>query len=191
MVSEDLKLFARLLNPDSHVYQRLRTGCKEKYHHGKNFGTMMFAVDRRAGELFGLNGHSNQYPRHDYARNEKHRPVTKRPPSRIPPPLPLGDQTRPAPSSKSGHGLYDKAFEAVTLDSGIDYDCTQSDRVFFRGDLRGHVCVRWLRSSRSESGYTILLGEGKCAIRMNARTILRKHLDPLRQMFAIMLHEMW
>lgn len=69
------------------------------------------------------------------------------------------------------------------------------DVVFFRGRLRGHVCVRWLcdwSADRSTTwGSTIYIGEGKCSIKLNADTILLEHPRPFERMFATMLHEMW
>lgn len=69
------------------------------------------------------------------------------------------------------------------------------DVVFFRGRLRGHVCVRWLPNWAVRGcttwGTTVYLGEGKCAIRMNADAILLDHSRPFERMFATMLHEMW
>lgn len=69
------------------------------------------------------------------------------------------------------------------------------DAVFYRGRLRGHVCVRWLPdwSERGHTiwGSTVFLAKGKSAIRMNAKTILLKHPEPFERMFATMLHEMW
>ena len=68
------------------------------------------------------------------------------------------------------------------------------DTIFFRGRLRGHVCVRWLRDWSPEGfttlGTTVRLGEGKCAIKMNADTILLENPHPFTRMFATMLHEM-
>ena len=68
------------------------------------------------------------------------------------------------------------------------------DTIFFCGRLRGHVCVRWLRDWSKDGstkwGTTALLGEGKCAIKMNADTILLKDRHPFTKMFATMLHEM-
>lgn len=69
------------------------------------------------------------------------------------------------------------------------------DIVFFRGRLRGHVCVRWLPDWSAPGcttwGSAVFVGEGKCAIRMNADTILRDHPRPFERMFATILHEMW
>lgn len=69
------------------------------------------------------------------------------------------------------------------------------DVVFFRGRLRGHVCVRWLpdwsKEGDADLGCTVFVGEGKCAIKLNADTILPDQLDPFVLMFATLLHEMW
>ena len=69
------------------------------------------------------------------------------------------------------------------------------DTVFFKGRLRGHVCVRWLPNWEKQSyitwGNTYDLGEGKSVIRLNAETILVQYPDPFERMFGTMLHSMW
>lgn len=69
------------------------------------------------------------------------------------------------------------------------------DIIFFGGRLRGHVCVRWLPdwspAGHTLWGTTVFLGEGKCAIRLNADTILLDDGRPFECMFATILHEMW
>ena len=69
------------------------------------------------------------------------------------------------------------------------------DVVFFRGRLRGQVCVRWLPDwsapGRTVWGCCVFRGRGKCAIRLNVDTILRDHPHPFECMFGTMLHEMW
>ena len=249
---------------------------------------MIYAVNRRARELLGLQGDPMPYPRYDYANDDQPRPAPEQPPTYIPPPPPpRRNPSRPAASTKSPRDIYNDAFQDVTLDSGTDYPCTQSDLdatggsarrefpnddrrdrkasrktwfavpnhgpfvsprracldtynhnnlhrkpgrleteaierlsaalaaghhgfwgpdliikafcdldvVFFRGRLRGHVCVRWLPdwSGTGDTiwGTTVFLGKGKCAIRMNADTILLEHRRPFERMVATMLHEMW
>lgn len=69
------------------------------------------------------------------------------------------------------------------------------DNVFFKGRLRGHVCVRWLPNWEKQSyitwGNAYDLGEGKSVIRLNAETILLQYPDPFERMFGTMLHNMW
>ena len=249
--------------------------------HGKNFGTMLQAVNRRALVLLGLLGDPEPYPCHDYALDDGLRPGPKQSLPHIHPPP--RNQSRPATSPMSRQELYDAAFRHVTQNSGTDYDCTESDLeatggltrrqypendpkdreasrqewfsrpnhgqsltprqasldifehndlrrephksesgpierlskainagrhgywspdliikafcdldiVFFGGKLRDHVCVRWLPYPEKRLGETVYLGEGKCAIRLNADTILLNHPRPFERMFATMLHEMW
>lgn len=280
------------MNHDSHAYLEVRapefgpTGFRVGIPdgHGKNFGTMIHAVNRRAWELLGFKGDPVVYPRHEYAYDDDLRPAPKQPPPNKPSP---SNPSRPLAPPKSRTELHDNAFKDVSLDSGTEYPCTQSDLdatgglarrkypqddhrdrsacrsewfskanhgpfisprqacldivkhndlrrkpgnlerdaierlseaiadgrqgswgpdliikafcdldiVFFVGRLRGHVCVRWLPdwSARGSTtlGTTVFLGEGKCAIRMNADTILRHHPRPFERMFATMLHEMW
>ena len=68
------------LTKDSHAYQDVK--CPEHGRdgfaqptspsggHGKNFGTMMRAVNARALDLIGLKGDDRPYPFHDYSRGE-------------------------------------------------------------------------------------------------------------------------
>ena len=69
------------------------------------------------------------------------------------------------------------------------------DVVFFRGRLRGHICVRWLPDwsapGQTMWGGCFYSGRGKCAIRLNRDTILRDDSHPFERMFRTMLHEMW
>ena len=69
------------------------------------------------------------------------------------------------------------------------------DIVFFGGQLRGHVCVRWQPNwslpGETMWGRCVFLEAGKCAIRLNADTILLDHPRPLEHMLVTMLHEMW
>ena len=69
------------------------------------------------------------------------------------------------------------------------------DIVFFGGQLRGHVCVRWQPDWSEPGGITwgttVFLHEGKCAIRLNADKILLDHSRHFESMFGTMLHEMW
>ena len=75
------------------------------------------------------------------------------------------------------------------------------DTVFFRGRLRGHVCVTWatLEAFNQMPGppifsHTVSLGQGKALIQLNAYYILfegrRNGARPIRQTFATLLHEM-
>lgn len=280
------------MHHDSHAYERVRalelgpTGWSvgRADGHGRNFGTMIHAVNKRAWDLLGLKGDSTLYLRHDYAYDDDPHPAPKQPPPQNPPPR---NPSRTAASPKSRQDLRDKASRNVSLDSGTDYTCTQSDldatgglarqeypkddhgdrnacrrkwftqpnhgpfiaprqacwdifkhndlcrkpgkleteaverlskaiaagrrgswapdliikafcdldTVFFRGRLRGHICVRWLPDWSAPGsttwGTTVLLGEGKCAIRLNADTILLDHRRPFERMFATVLHEMW
>lgn len=70
------------------------------------------------------------------------------------------------------------------------------DKVFFRGRLRGHVCLTW-RSDESFQHYcfgdTTLLKGGKCVIQLNAYAIFCgfEVVSGFTQMFATLLHEMW
>ena len=253
--------------------------------HGKNFGTMIRAVDKKAMELFGLSGDPVWYPCHAYANDDDPRPAPKQPPAPTPPP-PI--QYRPTPTRNLRQRRRRDAFRDVSLDSGTVYDCTQSDLdvtgglarheypedarvdrsashekwfrkpnhgpftgprqacleivehndsrrkpeipeleaierlsnalragsrddawgpdliikafcdldvVFFCGRLRGHVCVRWLPNWSQERvpmfGETVFVGEGKCAIKLNADSILLDHPYPFVMMFGTLLHEMW
>ena len=69
------------------------------------------------------------------------------------------------------------------------------DTVFFKGRLRGHVCVRWLRNWERELyitwGNAFDLGEGKSVIKLNADTILLQYPAPFERMFGTMLHNRW
>ena len=73
------------------------------------------------------------------------------------------------------------------------------DTVFFRGKLRGHVCVTWAgeRDFMSPAcwGQTAPLGHGKAIIQLNAGYMFLAHSPlherPLRQMLATLVHEMW
>ena len=66
------------------------------------------------------------------------------------------------------------------------------DTVFFGGQLRGHVCVRWQPDwAPRASGQTVFLGDGKCSMRLNADNLLLEHPHPFEGMFATTLHEMW
>ena len=74
------------------------------------------------------------------------------------------------------------------------------DRVFFLGLLRGHVHVEWkpasyftnAASNRIRFAITTPLGGGKARIRLNAHAILGSvGFPPFKEMWRIMLHEMW
>ncbi len=73
------------------------------------------------------------------------------------------------------------------------------DIVFFRGELKGHVCITWAGRKRFPSrttwGHTGYIGHGKAVIELNANYILlepdRWHKNLLNQTIATMLHEMW
>ena len=72
------------------------------------------------------------------------------------------------------------------------------DTVFFRGKLRGHVCVTWAGRSEFPSftwGQTTSLGHGKALIQLNARYIFLGpdswEERPLNQTLQTLLHEMW
>ena len=70
------------------------------------------------------------------------------------------------------------------------------DTVFFRGKLRGHVCVTWAGRAEFEGiecwGMTTCLFQGKALIRLNAKFIFRESRDrPLQQTLGTLLHEMW
>ena len=73
------------------------------------------------------------------------------------------------------------------------------DTVFFRGKLRGHVCVTWAgwRDFMAPTcwGQTRNLGHGKALIMLNAKFMFRVHGSwherPLRQTLATLVHEMW
>lgn len=285
---------------DSHAYlqvRALRHGAAgweggKPGGHGKNFGTMIHAVNRRAWDLFGFKGDPMPYLRHHYAYDNNPRPAPDDP--RLAPrqpgpskPPPSRNRTRPTLSPMNPQDLYDEALRDITLDSGTEYACTNGDLdatgglarqqyphnddkdhpssrkkwflhrnhgpfrtprqacleifthndlrrkpgtaereaierlskaisagrhglwgpdviikafcdldvVFFRGRLRGHVCVRWLPDWSAPGctiwGTTVFLGDGKCAIRLNVETILIDHPRPFERMFATMLHEMW
>lgn len=72
------------------------------------------------------------------------------------------------------------------------------DTVFFRGELRDHVCVTWAGPKwfpkEHDFGHTGWLGEGKALIQLNAHYIfIGQHNAtgrPINQTFATMLHEM-
>ena len=133
------------LNYDSHAY--LETQAKEKGHggwsvgradgHGKNFATSLYAVNSRAWNLLGFEGDSTPYLRHEYAYYDHSHPAPRHPnpapkapfhepPSRAPSPPP-GNSSRWSTPRKSRQELHDDAFEDVTLDSGTEYTCKQSD----------------------------------------------------------------
>ena len=73
------------------------------------------------------------------------------------------------------------------------------DTVFFRGKLRGHVCVTWTSHRNFGApdcwGETINLDHGKVLIILNAKFIFLGrgswHETPLRQTLATLVHEMW
>ena len=73
------------------------------------------------------------------------------------------------------------------------------DTVFFRGKLRGHVCVSWAGQREFDSatcwGQTRSLGRGKALIQLNARFVFLdrspSHERPLNQTLATLVHEMW
>lgn len=86
---------------------------------------MIQAVNERALVLLGLQGDPKSYPCHEYALNDNPRPGPKhsRPHIHTPP----RNQSRKITSHMSRQLLYDAAFADVTLNSGSDYACTQSD----------------------------------------------------------------
>ena len=72
------------------------------------------------------------------------------------------------------------------------------DTVFFRGKLRGHVCLSWAGRREFQPftwGHTSSLGHGKAHIQLNAGYIFLGHGSyeerPLSQMLGTLLHEMW
>ena len=72
------------------------------------------------------------------------------------------------------------------------------DTVFFRGKLRGHVCVTWAPRREfvpSTWGQTRSLGYGKAFIQLNAKEIFLnigpEQWRPLNQTLATLVHEMW
>ncbi len=138
------RYFSPSLNQDSHAYLKVRAldsgpkGWKvgRPDGHGKNFGTMIYAVNRRAKDLLGFEGDSMLYLRHDYVLDDDDnlRPAPEqRPPSTTPPHThpsqssPPRESNRPAASLKSRRERYNEACRVVTLDSGTDYACSQSD----------------------------------------------------------------
>ena len=72
------------------------------------------------------------------------------------------------------------------------------DTVFFRGKLRGHVCITWADlgefPDRNVFGHTIFLGRGKAVIQLNAQFMFfdwgRTDGQLLNQTLATVLHEM-
>lgn len=74
------------------------------------------------------------------------------------------------------------------------------DTVFFRGKLRGHVCITWAgpkEIKRDFYGSTLTLGHGygKALIQLSAHDIFLEpgpwHEEPLTQTLITILHEMW
>ena len=72
------------------------------------------------------------------------------------------------------------------------------DTVFFRGDLRGHVCVTWRElASITWLGQTSFLDHGKALIKLNPSSLFldrskpAAHERPLTETLATLLHEMW
>ncbi len=73
------------------------------------------------------------------------------------------------------------------------------DVVFFRGELKGHVCITWAGPKRfpvpRTFGETRPLGHGKAVTMLNADFILLEpdwwHRTPLNHTIATMLHELW
>ena len=72
------------------------------------------------------------------------------------------------------------------------------DTVFFRGKLRGHVCLTWAKDREFEPftwGQTASLGHGKALIQLNASHIFLGNGPwverPFKQMLSTLLHEMW
>ena len=74
------------------------------------------------------------------------------------------------------------------------------DRVFFLGNLRGHVYVKFksgdafppARRDHCHFGRTIPLGGGKAKIHLNADALFGPYEGPsFKEMFRIVLHEMW
>lgn len=74
------------------------------------------------------------------------------------------------------------------------------DTVFFRGKLKGHVCITW--AGAKEFGLhvwgqteTLGHGHGKALIQLNADEVFLtpgpQHEEPLNQSLATALHEMW
>ena len=72
------------------------------------------------------------------------------------------------------------------------------DAVFFRGKLRGHVCVTWADVGEFPDGnvfgHTVFLGRGKAVIQLNARFLFfdwgYRDGRVFAQMLATVLHEM-
>lgn len=96
---------------------------------------MIYVVNRRAKDLFGFEGDSMLYLRHDYVLDddENLRPAPEqRPPSTTPPHThpsqssPPRDSNKPAASRKSRRERYNEACRDVTLDSGTDYACSRT-----------------------------------------------------------------
>ena len=104
--------------------------------HGRNFGTRMHAVNKRAWELFGLIGDLERYPCHAYVYGHDPSPSSPRQPR------PHGSHPRhPSESArppKSGRELYKEASKDVLLDSGTNYPCQQSDLDATGGLTRKH-----------------------------------------------------
>lgn len=71
------------------------------------------------------------------------------------------------------------------------------DTVFFRGKLRGHVCITWaslydFKSSPEPIGHTRYLGQSKALIQLNAQYIFLDYgRRPLTEALGTVLHEMW
>ena len=73
------------------------------------------------------------------------------------------------------------------------------DTVFFRGRLKGHVCVSWADTKefppgKARFGQTVCLGQGKALIQLNVHFIFIgwncRDGRLLIQMHATVLHEM-
>ena len=72
------------------------------------------------------------------------------------------------------------------------------DAVFFRGKLKGHVCITWVDvgefPERNVFGHTIFLGQGKAVIQLNAQFVFFdwgvEDGRLFAQMLATVLHEM-
>ena len=86
---------------------------------------MMHAVKRRAWKLLGLQSDNEPYPRHDYTYNEVPGPTSKQPPLYYD--WPPEEASRPATSAQFRKKLYREASKDVSLNSGCDYPCKQSD----------------------------------------------------------------
>ena len=144
------------MNHDSHAYEKVRarrfgpTGWAigRPDGHGKNFGTMIHAVYKRSWELLGFRGDPSPYPRHEYAYEDNPRPAPMQAPPNNPP---TSNPNRPL-ASRTRQELRDLAFRDISLDSGVDYTCTQGDLDATGGlsrrdspeddDLRSHNALR-------------------------------------------------